>query len=497
MRVLVVGGGGREHAIIRRLKESRRVTQLFALPGNAGIARDAACIPGKATDVEGIVAAAKEYEIDFVVVAPDDPLVLGAVDRLREEGIPAFGPDAKAAAIEGSKAFAKNLMHKYGIPTAAYQVFTDPAAALAYVREAPLPLVVKASGLALGKGVLICQSREEAEAAVRSIMEERVFGDSGAEIVVEEFLTGPEVSVLCFTDGETILPMASSMDHKRALDGDQGLNTGGMGTVAPNPYYTPAIAQQCMEKIFRPTVEAMKLEGREFRGCLYFGLMLTPQGPKVIEYNCRFGDPETQVVLPLLSGDLLEIMIATAAGNLKNVEMGVRPGCACCLVLASGGYPGGYEKGKAISGLDENGQLAGAQVYHAGTAPGEDGGFVTAGGRVLGVTATGETLADAIRGAYEAARPVRWEGVQRRGDIGKRALAALPPKKPCPDCGEGPLRRAVLRQTGEVLCVCEECDAVWTDAGETGFTAFMEDRGLAPDWEELVILNTLDETDTL
>ncbi|MCI8816820.1 MAG: phosphoribosylamine--glycine ligase [Angelakisella sp.] len=505
MRVLVIGGGGREHAIIRKLKESPRATQLFAMPGNAGIAQDAVCIPGSANDVEAIVAAAKEYEADLVVVAPDDPLVLGAVDKLREAGIPAFGPDAAAAAIEGSKAFAKDLMKRYGIPTADYQVFHDPAAALACVAQAPLPVVVKASGLALGKGVLICHTRQEAENAVRSMMEEKIFGESGSEIVVEEFLTGPEVSVLCFTDGETILPMASSMDHKRALDGDKGLNTGGMGTIAPNPCYTPAIAAQCMEKILRPTVTAMNLEGRTFRGCLYFGLMLTPQGPKVIEYNCRFGDPETQVVLPLLSGDLLEIMLATAEGRLREVEMGVRPGCACCVVLASGGYPGSYQKGKAITGLDEKGQPASpeaeAQVFHAGTAAGENGGFVTAGGRVLGVTATGETLQEAIRRAYAAARGIRWEGVQLRGDIGSRALAALPPKKACPLCGQGPIHRAVVKKTGEALCVCEECDTVWKKGGAgdtvTNLTACLEEQGVPPRWEELALLTTLDKTDTL
>ena len=430
MRVLVVGGGGREHAIIRRLKESPRATQLFAFPGNGGIAADAACIPGKAADVEGIVAAAKEYQADFVVVAPDDPLALGAVDRLQEEGIPAFGPTAAAAAIEGSKVFAKNLMAKYGIPTAAYRVFEEAGAALDYVREAPLPLVVKADGLALGKGVLICQTREEAEAAVRSMMEDRVFGESGARVVVEEFLTGPEVSVLCFTDGETILPMASSMDHKRALDGDRGLNTGGMGTVAPNPFYTPEIARECMEKIFRPTVEAMNAEGRTFRGCLYFGLMLTPKGPRVIEYNCRFGDPETQVVLPLLRGDLLEIMEATALGRLREAEASFLPGAACCVVLASGGYPGKYETGKEISGLDEEGQLPSgrAQVYHAGTRreAGEDGGmrYYTAGGRVLGITALGDTLPEAVRAAYDAAQGVDFEGRHLRADIGRRALEA-------------------------------------------------------------------------
>jgi phosphoribosylamine--glycine ligase len=431
MRVLVVGGGGREHAIIRKLKESPRATQLFALPGNGGIAADAACIPGKATDVERIVAAAREYQADFVVVAPDDPLVLGAVDRLQEAGIPAFGPTAAAAAIEGSKVFAKNLMKKYGIPTADYQVFQEAEAALDYVRQAPLPLVVKADGLALGKGVLICQTREEAEAAVRSIMEDRIFGESGARVVVEEFLTGPEVSVLCFTDGETIVPMASSMDHKRAQDGDKGLNTGGMGTVAPNPCYTSAIARECMEKIFRPTVEAMNAEGRTFRGCLYFGLMLTPNGPKVIEYNCRFGDPETQVVLPLLQGDLLEIMEAVSQGRLREVEVGIRPGSACCVILASGGYPGKYETGKEISGLDEEGQLSSgkAQVYHAGTRreTDEEGNtrFCTSGGRVLGITALGDTLPQAVQAAYAAAAPVTFEGRQMRSDIGRRAMEAL------------------------------------------------------------------------
>ena len=508
MRVLVIGGGGREHAIIRKLKESREATQLFAMPGNAGIARDAACIPGRADDVEAIVAAALEYEIDFVVVAPDDPLVLGAVDKLREAGIPAFGPTAAAAAIEGSKAFAKDLMKKYSIPTADYRVFTRLEEALEYVKAAPLPVVVKASGLALGKGVLICQTQEEALAAVRSIMEEKIFGESGREVVIEEFLTGPEVSVLCFTDGETILPMASSMDHKRALDGDKGLNTGGMGTIAPNPHYTPAIAALCMEKIYRPTVAAMRLEGREFRGCLYFGLMLTPDGPKVIEYNCRFGDPETQVVLPLLAGDLLEIMIATAEGRLGEVEMGVRPGCACCVVLASGGYPGSYQKGVAITGLDRNGQPAGeetgggVQVFHAGTAAGEeDGTFVTAGGRVLGVTATGETLAGAIQGAYAAAREIKFPQRQFRQDIGRRALSALPPRMCCPLCGQGPIYRAAVKGTGEVISVCEECDTVWRRTGEgtlvTDLTIHLEEQGLPPRWEELELLATLDESDNL
>ena len=421
MRVLVIGGGGREHAIIRKLKESREATQLFALPGNGGIARDAVCIPGKATDIDGIVAAAQEYEIDFVVVAPDDPLVLGAVDRLREAGIPAFGPTAAAAAIEGSKAFAKDLMKKYHIPTAGYRVFTQPEEALEYVKTAPLPVVVKASGLALGKGVLICQTREEAEAAVRSMMEEKVFGESGSQVVIEEFLTGPEVSVLCFTDGRTILPMASSMDHKRALDGDKGLNTGGMGTIAPNPFYTPAIAAQCMEKIFRPTVAAMGLEGREFRGCLYFGLMLTPDGPKVIEYNCRFGDPETQVVLPLLKTDLLTVMQAVENETLGELTVEWHGGSAACVILASGGYPGSCEKGKEIT-IPQDLPVT---VYHAGDKLAEDGKLVTSGGRVLGVTAVGGTLHDALKEAYAAAERIGFEGKYMRHDIGQRALRAL------------------------------------------------------------------------
>ena len=432
MTLLVVGGGGREHAIIKKLRENPAVETIYALPGNGGIAADAVCVPEiGAKDIDAIVAFAVEHRVDFAVVAPDDPLALGCVDRLHEVGIPCFGPDAKAARIEASKVFSKNLMKKYGIPTADYQVFDDPAKALDYLRTASFPIVVKADGLALGKGVLICRSREEAEAAVRSMMEERVFGESGARVVVEEFLTGPEVSVLCFTDGETILPMASSMDHKRALDGDEGLNTGGMGTVAPNPYYTPEIARECMEKIFRPTVEAMKAEGRTFRGCLYFGLMLTPGGPRVIEYNCRFGDPETQVVLPLLHGDLLELMEATAQGRLREVPFGIRSGAACCVVLASGGYPGKYETGKAISGLDGEGQLPGgaAQVYHAGTRreTGEDGEvrYLTAGGRVLGITALGRSLPEAVERAYAAAGRVDFEGKHQRSDIGRRALAAL------------------------------------------------------------------------
>ncbi len=427
MKLLVVGGGGREHAIIRKLKENPTVTEIHALPGNGGIAQDAVCAPVAATDVPGVVAYAKEHAIDFVVVAPDDPLCLGMVDALAEAGIPAFGPDKKAAIIEGSKVFSKGLMKKYGIPTADYQVFDDPAKALEYVRgEAPVPLVVKADGLALGKGVLICGTREEAEKAIHEIMEDKVFGQSGSRVVIEEFLTGPEVSVLSFTDGETVVPMVSSMDHKRALDGDKGLNTGGMGTVAPNPYYTPDVAGECMEKIFLPTIRAMKAEGRPFKGCLYFGLMLTPKGPKVIEYNCRFGDPETQVVLPLLKSDLLTIMEATVRGTLAQTPVEWSGDSACCVILASGGYPQSYPKGLPISGL-EGGQIpgCGATVYHAGTKALEDGTLVTAGGRVLGVTATAPTLRQAVDKAYAASDKIAFEGAHRRSDIGARALAAL------------------------------------------------------------------------
>ena len=349
MKILVVGGGGREHAIIRSLKKNPSVETIYALPGNGGIARDAVCVPIGATDLPGICAFAREKQVDYAVVAPDDPLVAGCVDALEAEGIPCFGPRANAAVIEGSKVFAKNLMKKYGIPTAAYEVFDDPAAALQYLETAPLPAVVKADGLALGKGVLICPTREEARAAVRSIMEDRQFGDSGSRIVIEEFLEGPEVSVLSFTDGETVVPMISSMDHKRAGDGDTGLNTGGMGTVAPNPYYTPEVADRCMREIFLPTIRAMKQEGRTFRGCLYFGLMITRDGPKVIEYNCRFGDPETQVVLPLLESDLLTVMQATTRGTLGRTEVRFSDRHACCVILASKGYPVHYEKGYEIT----------------------------------------------------------------------------------------------------------------------------------------------------
>ena len=424
MDILVVGGGGREHAIIKKLKENPSVKNIYALPGNGGIARDAVCVPEiGATDMDRIVDFARSHSIGFAVVAPDDPLALGCVDRLHEAGIPCFGPDAKAARIEASKVFSKNLMKKYGIPTARYEVFDDPAKALAYLRQADFPIVVKADGLALGKGVLIPQNLEEAEAAVKTIMEDKAFGDSGNEIVIEEFLTGPEVSVLAFTDGTAIAPMVSSMDHKRAGDGDTGPNTGGMGTVAPNPCYTPEIAAVCMETIFLPTLGAMRAEGCPFKGCLYFGLMLTPDGPKVIEYNCRFGDPETQVVLPLLKTDLLTVMRAVEEETLGELTVEWSEGAAACVILASGGYPGSYPKGKEIAipaDLPEH-----VTVYHAGDRLTEDGSLVTGGGRVLGVTAAGDTLAQALKDAYAAADAIQFEGKYMRRDIGQRALRAL------------------------------------------------------------------------
>lgn len=425
MKILVIGSGGREHAIVRALKKSPRATDIYVLPGNGGISADAVCVPGSATDVAGAVDFAREIGADFAVVTPDDPLCLGMADALEHIGVPVFGPSKAAAQIEGSKVFAKGLMRKYGIPTAACEVFDDFEAALAYVDAAPLPIVVKADGLALGKGVTVAQAREEARSAVRAAMCERVFGESGARLVIEEYLEGPEVSVLSFTDGHTLVPMVSSMDHKRALDGDLGPNTGGMGTVAPNPWYTPEIAAECMERIFLPTMRAMNAEGRTFRGCLYFGLMLTKDGPKVIEYNCRFGDPETQVVLPLLDTDLLEIMEATAAGRLAEVDIRWKPGSACCVILASGGYPKAYKKGLPISGLEENGQLPGepAEVFHAGTKL-ESGRYYTNGGRVLGVTATASSLEEAVSRAYAAADRISFEGLHRRGDIGARALSA-------------------------------------------------------------------------
>ena len=423
MDILVVGGGGREHTIIKKLKENPAVETIYALPGNGGIAADAICVSEiGAKDLDAIVEFAVSHHVDFAVVAPDDPLALGCVDRLHAAGIPCFGPDAKAARIESSKVFSKGLMKKYGIPTARYEVFSDPAQALAYLKTASFPIVIKADGLALGKGVLIPQTLEEAEAGVKSIMEDKVFGDSGNEIVIEEFLTGPEVSVLAFTDGTAIRPMVSSMDHKRAGDGDTGPNTGGMGTIAPNPFYTKEIAQACMETIFLPTLAAMRSEGCPFKGCLYFGLMLTPQGPKVIEYNCRFGDPETQVVLPLLKTDLLTVMQAVENETLGDLDVEWSDGAAACVILASGGYPVQYEKGKEITfpeTLPEH-----VTVYHAGDKL-ADGKLVTSGGRVLGITATADTLQSALRSAYAAADTIHFEGAVLRHDIGQRALAAL------------------------------------------------------------------------
>lgn len=421
MNILVVGGGGREHAVIKKLKKNPEVSEIFALPGNGGIAADATCVPIGATDLDGIVRFARENQVDYAVVTPDDPLVLGCVDRLNEVGIPCFGPRANAAILEGSKAFAKDLMKRYGIPTARYETFTELSAALEYINTQPAPLVVKADGLALGKGVLICRTRREAEQAVTDMMVNGKFGASGATVVIEEFLEGPEVSVLAFTDGTTVKPMVSSMDHKRAQDGDLGLNTGGMGTVAPNPYYTPETARRCMEEIFLPTIRAMAAEGRPFTGCLYFGLMLTQEGPKVIEYNCRFGDPETQVVLPLLEGSLLEIMLATAQGRLAEVDVRFADKSACCVILASQGYPGRYETGFPIS-LPETG--ANEHIYIAGAAV-KDGALVTGGGRVLGATAVAEDLPAAVKAAYALADRVHFDNAYCRRDIGRRALRAL------------------------------------------------------------------------
>ena len=414
---MVVGGGGREHAIIKKIKENKTVETIFALPGNGGIAADATCVDIGAKDIDKIVEFAVEKGIDFAVVAPDDPLVLGAVDALQAKGIKTFGPNKAAAIIEGSKAFSKDLMKKYNIPTAAYETFTDMEAALAYIEKCDIPVVVKADGLALGKGVIIAETRDEAREAVRSMMEDKVFGDSGNCVVVEEFLTGPEVSVLSFTDGNVVIPMVSSMDHKRALDGDKGLNTGGMGTIAPNPYYTDEVAAECMETIFKPTIEAMKAEGRTFTGCLYFGLMLTPKGPKVIEYNCRFGDPETQVVLPLLESDLLDIMLKIYEGKLAEAEVKFADKSACCVVMASNGYPKSYEKGFEITmPADKNIYVAGAKLA--------EGKLLTNGGRVLGVTETADTLEAAIAKAYETVKTVSFENAYFRTDIGARALMA-------------------------------------------------------------------------
>ena len=420
MKLLVVGGGGREHAIIKKLKENPEVTKIYALPGNGGIAADAECVPIGARDIPAIVAFAVEQQVDYAVVAPDDPLVLGAVDALNEKGIPCFGPRAAAAQIEGSKVFAKDLMKKYGIPTAAYESFDDAAVALRYLDTAEMPIVVKADGLALGKGVIIAQTREEAKQAVVSMMEEGMFGQSGSRVVIEEFLTGPEVSVLSFTDGETVVPMVSSMDHKRAKDNDEGLNTGGMGTVAPNPYYTEAIAAECMEEIFLPTIRAMKAEGRPFQGCLYFGLMLTPKGPKVIEYNCRFGDPETQVVLPLLESDLLTVMRATTEGTLAQTEVKFSDKSACCVILASQGYPQKYQSGFEMT-------IAPEALPHAFVAGAKlaDGKLLTSGGRVIGLTAVEDTLPQAIEEAYTLTGMVHFENAYCRRDIGARAMKAF------------------------------------------------------------------------
>ena len=416
---MVIGGGGREHAVIKALKKNKKINTIFALPGNGGIASDAICVDIGAKDIEGIVKFALEHKIDYAVVTPDDPLVLGAVDALNAVGVPCFGPNKAAAIIEGSKAFSKDLMKKYGIPTATYEIFSDMEKALAYLDTQDMPIVIKADGLALGKGVIIAQTLDEARAAVRSMMEDKVFGASGDHIVIEEFLTGPEVSVLAFTDGKTLKPMVSSMDHKRAHDNDEGLNTGGMGTVAPNPYYTADVAKECMETIFLPTMKAMNAEGRTFKGCLYFGLMLTPKGPKVIEYNCRFGDPETQVVLPLLESDLFTVMQAVTEERLADVEVKFSDGSACCVIMASDGYPEKYEKGYEISipaDVEKNVYVAGAAI--------KDGKLVTSGGRVLGVTATADTLEDAIKGAYSNVEKISFGNAYYRHDIGQRALAA-------------------------------------------------------------------------
>ncbi|MCL2508175.1 MAG: phosphoribosylamine--glycine ligase [Oscillospiraceae bacterium] len=417
MKIIVIGGGGREHAIIRKIKENPRVSEIYALPGNGGIAADARCADIGAKDITGVVEFAVANGVDFAVVAPDDPLVLGAVDALNAVGIPCFGPTADAAVIEGSKVFSKNLMKKYGIPTALYETFDSAAEALAYIEKSPVPVVVKADGLALGKGVIIANTREEASDAVRSMMEDRVFGESGSRVVIEEHLEGPEVSMLAFTDGKAMVPMVSSMDHKRALDNDEGLNTGGMGAVAPNPYYTPEIAAECMDRIFMPTVNAMNAENRTFKGCLYFGLMLTKDGPKVIEYNCRFGDPETQVVLPLLKSDLLDIMLAVSDGTLDKADVRFSDEAACCVIMASEGYPRKYETGFPIAIPAD----VSAEVFVSGAKLSGDE-LLTSGGRVLGVTAVAPTLKEAVELAYADAEKITFENAYYRKDIGKKAL---------------------------------------------------------------------------
>ena len=423
MKVPVVGGGGREHALVRKIKESKKVDEIFCTPGNGGISYDAKCFDVAATDIDGVVNLAKEIKADLVVVAPDDPLVAGMVDALNEAGFKTFGPRANAAIIEGSKVFSKELMQKYNIPTAEYKVFDNAEEAIDYIKERnEFPTVIKADGLALGKGVIIPENLEDAIAGVKEIMEDKIFGASGNNIVVEEFLTGPEVSVLAFTDGKCVKPMVSSMDHKRALDGDKGLNTGGMGTVSPNPYYTQEVAKECMDKIFMPTINAMNNEGRTFKGCLYFGLMITPKGPKVIEYNCRFGDPETQVVLPRLKTDIVDIFEAIDNETLSDLDVEWSDDACACVIMASGGYPKSYPKGIEITGLS-NGQLDGVTVYHAGTKL-QDNKLVTSGGRVLGVTALGDTLENALKKSYDAVEKIHFEGAHYRRDIGKRALEA-------------------------------------------------------------------------
>lgn len=424
MKVLVVGGGGREHALIRKIKESPKVDSVACCPGNGGISYDAECYNVSATDIDGVVKLAGDIKADFVVVAPDDPLVAGMVDALNKAGFATFGPTADAAIIEGSKVFSKDLMLKYNIPTAQYKVFDKAEDVIAYLKEKnEFPAVIKADGLALGKGVIIPENLEDAIAGVKEIMEDKIFGESGNNVVVEEFLTGPEVSVLAFTDGKCVKPMVSSMDHKRALDGDKGLNTGGMGTVSPNPYYTDEVAKGCMEKIFIPTINAMNSEGRTFKGCLYFGLMITSKGPKVIEYNCRFGDPETQVVLPRLKTDIMDIFEAINKGTLSELDIEWSDEACACVIMASGGYPKSYPKGIEITGLD-NGQLDGVTVYHAGTAL-KDSKLVTAGGRVLGVTALGNTLEEALKKSYDAVGKINFENAHYRKDIGQRALNAI------------------------------------------------------------------------
>ena len=421
MNILIVGGGGREHAVVQAIKKNPKVEQIYALPGNGGIADDAECFPIKATDLDAIEEFAKSHAIGFAAITQDDPLVLGCVDRLEALGIPCFGPTADAAIIEGSKVFSKELMKKYGIPTAESETFTDAEKAIAYLKNTDYPTVIKADGLAAGKGAVIVNNFDEAEKTVRKIMVDRVFGASGNRILVEEFLTGPEVSVLSFTDGKTIIPMVSSMDHKRAHDNDEGPNTGGMGTVAPNPYYTEEIAEECMERIFLPTVEAMNKEGRTFKGCIFFGLMLTPKGPKVIEYNCRFGDPETQAVLPLLETDLFEIMLAVRQGRLNSDMVRFKEGAACCVIVASSGYPEKYATGYEIA-LPETKE--GEYLYVAGAK--RDGGrLLTSGGRVVGASSVGRDLKEAIAGAYALAEKIKFENAYMRKDIGAHAMKAL------------------------------------------------------------------------